>query len=199
MPTGLLVRAISPFNQISQACDVMVGTGHDPGSCSSLGSMSFCGIENATHIARLGEQAAAAWKSVNRRPLLANLSKLGVRISPPKQPRSLKPKSSATMTRKLGLLLSSEDVLGVAAILQEKEAETKVGDKAISHVQTTAQYKSVGTRVWSPHGTLLLIEPSWQVRWYSPQERRRAPLQACFYRHGSAADERSIPRARDAL
>ncbi len=42
-------------------------------------------------IALLGEQAAAAWKSVNRNPLLASLSRLGVLISPPKQPRSEKP------------------------------------------------------------------------------------------------------------
>jgi hypothetical protein len=61
----------------------------------------------STHIARLGEHAAAAWKSVKRNPLLANLSRFGVLISPPKQLRSLKPRSSATMTRKLGLFGAS--------------------------------------------------------------------------------------------
>jgi len=44
---------------------------------------------------------------VKRNPLLANLSRFGVLISPPKQLRSLKPRSSATMTRKLGLLDAS--------------------------------------------------------------------------------------------
>ena len=65
----------------------------------------------STHIARLGEHAAAAWKSVKRKPLLASLSRLGVLISPPKQLRSLKPKSSATMTRKFGLLGASSALL----------------------------------------------------------------------------------------
>ena len=64
-------------------------------------------------MARLGEQAAAAWKSVNRNPLLASLSRFGVLISPPKQAKSLKPRSSATMTRKLGLL----DLLVVSMLL----------------------------------------------------------------------------------
>ena len=53
-------------------------------------------------MAREGEHAAAAWKSVNRRPCLASLSMFGVLISPPKQERSLNPRSSATITRKLG-------------------------------------------------------------------------------------------------
>src|SRR5699024_1880019 len=51
------------------------------------------------------EHAAAAWKSVKRTPpLSASLSMFGVRISPPKQPTSENPRSSATMTRKLGRL-----------------------------------------------------------------------------------------------
>jgi hypothetical protein len=66
-----------------------------------------------TYMARLGLQAAAAWKSVNRKPLLASLSRFGVLISPPKQAKSLKPRSSATMTRKLGLL----DLLVVSMLL----------------------------------------------------------------------------------
>ena len=57
------------------------------------------------HMARDGEQAAAAWKSVKRRPLVASLSMFGVLISPPKQDKSLKPRSSATITRKLGRFL----------------------------------------------------------------------------------------------
>jgi hypothetical protein len=72
----------------------------------------------STHIARLGEHAAAAWKSVKRNPLLANLSRFGVLISPPKQLRSLKPRSSATMTRKLGRL---DVLLALLALLEECE------------------------------------------------------------------------------
>lgn len=55
------------------------------------------------------EHAAAAWKSVNRSPSFAIWSILGVRISPPKQPTSEKPRSSATMTRKLGRLAMMND------------------------------------------------------------------------------------------
>lgn len=56
------------------------------------------------------EQAAAAWKSVKRTPpFWASLSILGVRISPPKQPRSEKPRSSATAMRKLGRLGAMTD------------------------------------------------------------------------------------------
>src|ERR1019366_9153624 len=56
-------------------------------------------------MARVGEQAGAGWKSVKRRPWRARASRCGVSISPPKAPRSEKPRSSATMTRKLGRLL----------------------------------------------------------------------------------------------
>jgi hypothetical protein len=70
-----------------------------------------------TYMARLGEQAAAAWKSVNRKPLLANLSRFGVLISPPKQPKSLNPRSSATMTRKFGRLDSLEESMAIPSLL----------------------------------------------------------------------------------
>lgn len=50
----------------------------------------------------MGEHAAAAWKSVKRIPDAARRSMLGVLISPPKQPGSEKPRSSARMMRKLG-------------------------------------------------------------------------------------------------
>jgi len=52
----------------------------------------------------VGEHAAATWNDVKRRPLgsLARLSMLGVWISEPKQLQSLKPRSSATITRKFG-------------------------------------------------------------------------------------------------
>lgn len=59
-------------------------------------------------IARVGLQAALAWKSVNRVPFFGILSMLGVRISPPKHVRSENPRSSATITRKFGL---SEDAI----------------------------------------------------------------------------------------
>lgn len=62
-------------------------------------------------MARDGEHAAAAWKSVKRTPCEASLSRFGVRISPPKQERSENPRSSATMTRKLGRLSD-----GIAAV-----------------------------------------------------------------------------------
>lgn len=73
------------------------------------------------------EQAAAAWKSVNRTPCCAILSMLGVRISLPKQPMSEKPRSSATTTRKLGRLpmfaVSREAELGVDDLHDEAEAQ----------------------------------------------------------------------------
>src|SRR5450755_1328509 len=56
-------------------------------------------------MARVGEQAGAVWKSVKRRPWRARASRCGVSISPPKAPRSEKPRSSATTTRKFGRLL----------------------------------------------------------------------------------------------
>ena len=91
-------------------------------------------------MARDGEQAAAAWKSVKRRPLLASLSRLGVLISPPKQLKSLKPcirmsgvvhnlggerftKSSATITRKLGRFPT--------VALEARDALMFVGDEHI--------------------------------------------------------------------
>ena len=53
-------------------------------------------------IDRVGEQAGAEWKSVNRIPAWASRSRLGVSISPPNAPMSENPRSSATITRKLG-------------------------------------------------------------------------------------------------
>src|SRR6516165_4006410 len=53
-------------------------------------------------IARVGEQVGAAWKPVSRNPAYARASRCGVVISPPKAPRSEKPRSSATMIRKFG-------------------------------------------------------------------------------------------------
>lgn len=49
----------------------------------------------------------AVWKFVKRTPdgEVARESMFGVRISEPKQPGSEKPRSSATMIRKLGRLL----------------------------------------------------------------------------------------------
>ena len=54
---------------------------------------------------RVGEHMDATWKLVKRVPdaSSARASMLGVWISEPKQPQSEKPRSSATMTRKLGL------------------------------------------------------------------------------------------------
>lgn len=53
-------------------------------------------------IDRVGEHAEAAWKSVNRMPLFANLSIFGVSISLPYAPISEYPISSARMMRKFG-------------------------------------------------------------------------------------------------
>jgi hypothetical protein len=52
----------------------------------------------------VGEHAAATWKFVKRGALAsaARASILGVEISAPKHPQSLKPRSSATMMRKFG-------------------------------------------------------------------------------------------------
>jgi hypothetical protein len=58
---------------------------------------------------RVGEHAAAEWKSVHIIPSSASLSRFGVRISPPKAPTSEKPRSSATMMRKLGLFVMTDD------------------------------------------------------------------------------------------
>ena len=55
-------------------------------------------------IARVGEQAGAEWKSVNRMPAWASRSRLGVLISPPNAPISENPRSSATITREVGPL-----------------------------------------------------------------------------------------------
>jgi hypothetical protein len=95
---------------------MVICTSHDPimGNSVSVLSLHVGYLQTrATYMARLGEQAAAAWKSVNRNPLLASLSRFGVLISPPKQAKSLKPRSSATMTRKLGRL----DLLVVSMLL----------------------------------------------------------------------------------
>jgi hypothetical protein len=56
---------------------------------------------------RMGEHAAAAWKSVNLMPLEASQSIFGVLISPPKHPQSEKPRSSATMMRKVGRVVGA--------------------------------------------------------------------------------------------
>lgn len=51
---------------------------------------------------RVGEHAAAAWKSVNLIPLEASQSMFGVLVSPPKQPHSENPRLSATIMRSCG-------------------------------------------------------------------------------------------------
>src|SRR5690606_24133383 len=53
-------------------------------------------------MARVGAQAGAEWKFVSRSPFSASASRWGADISPPKEPRSEKPISSATITRKFG-------------------------------------------------------------------------------------------------
>lgn len=50
----------------------------------------------------MGEHVGAVVKSLKRRPCIANLSSVGVSISPPNAPRSLMPRSSAAISRKLG-------------------------------------------------------------------------------------------------
>lgn len=59
-------------------------------------------------IARVGEHAAATWNEVKRSPpgALARESMAGVCISEPKVLQSLKPRSSATIIRKLGGILA---------------------------------------------------------------------------------------------
>src|SRR6185369_8874234 len=51
---------------------------------------------------RLGEQRAVVCMLLKRRPFAASLSRLGVRIGEPKQPRCPKPVSSRTRKRTLG-------------------------------------------------------------------------------------------------
>src|SRR4029079_18907410 len=51
---------------------------------------------------RLGEQRAVVCMLLKRRPFAASLSRLGVRIGEPKQPRWPKPVSSRTMNSTLG-------------------------------------------------------------------------------------------------
>jgi len=53
-------------------------------------------------IERVGLHAEAVWKPVDLTPSPAIPFRLGVSISPPKHPRSLKPRSSATIIRKFG-------------------------------------------------------------------------------------------------
>lgn len=83
---------------------------------------------------RVGEHIDAVWKFVRRTPEgeAARESMFGVRISEPKQPGSEKPRSSATMIRKLGRLLeegANAMVAGVDRI--ENEANVVLAwDKA---------------------------------------------------------------------
>src|SRR4029079_6792226 len=51
---------------------------------------------------RLGEQRAVVCMLLKRRPFAASLSRLGVRIGDPKQPRCPKPVSSRTMNKTFG-------------------------------------------------------------------------------------------------
>jgi len=53
-------------------------------------------------MARVGEHEAEAWKLLKRTPRRAKASMLGVAISPPKAPTSVKPQSSASSTTILG-------------------------------------------------------------------------------------------------
>ena len=52
--------------------------------------------------ARVGEHIGLTWKLTYRRPSAASRSTCGVSISEPKQPTSLKPKSSTSTTSTLG-------------------------------------------------------------------------------------------------
>ena len=65
--------------------------------------------------ARVGEHSGVAWKFVNRIPLSAMASRFGVGISPPKQPMSEYPRSSASITMMLGLSGRAEANLAQAA------------------------------------------------------------------------------------
>lgn len=67
---------------------------------------------------RVGEHACAVWKLVMRIPSLDRRSSTGVSISEPYGLVSLKPRSSATMTRKFGRL---------AATMIEVRARVKSG------------------------------------------------------------------------
>jgi|TARA_B100001094_G_C17906466_1_gene659083 hypothetical protein len=52
----------------------------------------------------VGEQVGAVWKFVNRIPEYARVSRFGVVISPPNEPKSDQPRSSATINKMLGLV-----------------------------------------------------------------------------------------------
>lgn len=65
-------------------------------------------------IDRVGEHAEAVWKPVMVMPSLARRSKVGVGISLPYGPVSLKPRSSATMIRKLGRLFGILHLVQIA-------------------------------------------------------------------------------------
>ncbi len=76
-------------------------------------------------VARVGQQRAVLWKSVNRSPPAASASRFGVSISPPKQPRSENPMSSVSTIRMFGRSLSddpaADTATGHATISIEKQ------------------------------------------------------------------------------
>lgn len=96
------------------------------------------------YMAREGEQAAAAWKSVNLKPFIASLSMLGVRISPPKQDKSLKPRSSATMTRKFGRFLvpSEEAMMGNCVYSEDTRLKARRGRKITPGMRRTTNIRT---------------------------------------------------------
>lgn len=106
------------------------------------------------------EQAAAAWKSVNRTPCWAILSMLGVRISLPKQPMSEKPKSSATTTRKLGRLpifaISRDAELEAGAL--HNEAETQLYIAGWNRLSAVGRAATSFMRVLDPPPHRSLVE-----------------------------------------
>src|SRR3954451_7961862 len=61
-----------------------------------------CALTPVSNDARVGEHIGLTWKLVNRTPSAANRSRLGVSISPPKQPMSEKPTSSTSTNTTLG-------------------------------------------------------------------------------------------------
>ncbi len=94
-----------------------------------------------SNIDRVGEQLTDTWKSVNLTPRVANASTCGVSISPPKQPRSVQPRSSATTKRMFGRL--------AALLLEMFNAPAEVAEVELLHQRFDHWSVSGLLRLWS--------------------------------------------------
>lgn len=96
-------RVAHQFGQRAQTRDMVVRSGLQKENQQR--NLVYDATKHTINIDRVGEHMDATWKLVKRVAdgSCARASMLGVWISEPKQPQSEKPRSSATMTRKLGL------------------------------------------------------------------------------------------------